>query len=361
MSKRYAFLLLPAFLGILLVALVLRVGDTGAEALAPGFEINGLFWGDQDYQDYTLWSSALGDRGFLYLNRVAPDRLNVLVRMSYAVNDNVFSPTKTSYVADIGLEEGFMDLGWNPGHDLQDLVSLDHLELFMRCGAGSEAWTYSWIQDLVYDANNANPELPDPNYDWRSDQFGPDSLPGGVGVVSSDPINHPVPASGIIMTSHSSLEYNLENSSWIVINETGQSTNYNDWMSPDLSPIGTISLTIPPTDVNAMTEVHEDYPFFVSTGAAPTDLFEWSISYEMVLDISPCVEAGEATYIGVPGAHNSPSKDGNEVVEIPTAIRLSEFRVGDYRPSAPLTFIAVGLLVMVTLAIMIRGLRQSKR
>jgi uncharacterized repeat protein (TIGR01451 family) len=101
------------------------------------------------------------------------------------------------------------------------------------------------------------------------------------------------------------------------LNETGQSTNYNDWMSPDLSPKGTISVTIPPTDVNAIYGFHEDYPFYVSTGAAPIDLYEWAIVYEMALDLTAC--GSEDVYFGIPSAFNAPSKDGNEDVEIPAA------------------------------------------
>jgi uncharacterized repeat protein (TIGR01451 family) len=301
-------LTIPLAIGLLLVATVLAV--TRADHVSSTIDVNGLYWADGDHEVYILSSAALGDRGFLYVSPQSSSTVAVLVRVSFSVSDNVYSPTKTSYVADIGVAEGYAGLGWDVGHDLPDLVGSDHLEIFMRCDDGNDAWAYSWIQDLVYDANNNHPGLPNPDYDWRSDQHGPD----GSTVVSSDPTNHPVPASGVVITSHSSLEHNLEASSWILSHETGQSTNYGDWMSPDVAPKRTLSLTVPPTDVNAVSGVHEDYPFFLATGAAPSDVYAWSVNYEMLVDTSAC--AGQPVYFGVPAAHNSPSKDGNEDVEI---------------------------------------------
>jgi hypothetical protein len=82
--------------------------------------------------EYTTKSEALGSRGFLYTNRASSTTINVLVRVSYTVNDNIFSPTKTSYVANIGLEEGIINLGWSPGHDILDL-SPNRRQRFDRC------------------------------------------------------------------------------------------------------------------------------------------------------------------------------------------------------------------------------------
>jgi hypothetical protein len=117
-------------------------------------------------------------------------------------------------------------------------------------------------------------------------------------------------------------------------------------------------LTFPPTDVNALTGVHEDYPFFVRTGLSPTDLFEWSVNYEMVLDDTAC--GSEPTFIGIPSAHNSPSKDGNEDVEIPTAVTLSFVKILDNGPNQSVILVAAGLLALATSMVLIRRRYYSK-
>jgi hypothetical protein len=352
MFRKLVAIFLPTSLGIVMVALVLTVGEIGAEEQGVGgIEINGLLWGDGDYLDYTRKGEAEAARGFLYIKSAGPDLLQVLVRVSYTVNDNVFSPTKTSYVRDIGFEEGYnLTLGWNPGHDIIDLVQTDQLQIFIRCGAGAGSWTYFWVQDLAYNNN----ETILPPYDWRSDQLGGD----GIAEVSSDPTNHPVPPGGIVITSHSSLEYNLENSSWILITQTNKSPNAVAWMSPDVASRGLISLTIPPTDVNAITGIHEDYPFYLSTGPSPTDLYEWPLNYEMLLDTSAC--GANPVYLGVLSAHSSPSKDGNEDVPIPTAVTLSFVKILDSGPNQSVILVAAGLLAIATSMVLIRRRYYSK-
>ena len=228
------------------------------------------------------------------------------------------------------------------------LVQSDHLQIFIRCGQGAGSWTYFWVQDLAYNKN----ETLFPPYDWRSDQFGGD----GFTEVSSDPTNHPVPPGGIVITSHSSLEYNLENSSHILVHETGQSPFAENWSSPDVATRGSISLTIPPTDVNAITGIHEDYPFYLSTGASSTDLYEWPLNYEMLLDTSAC--GANPVFVGVLSAHSSPAKGGQEDVPIPTAVTLSFVKIFDSGPNRSVILVAAGLLALAT-ARTARGWRNT--
>jgi hypothetical protein len=340
MNQKKLKLFIPFLVGPILVFLLLFTLDAKAEV--TDIDINGLYWGDGDYQEYTLRSESPGGRGFIYADRVSADRIYALVRVSYSVNDNAFKPVKDSYIESVG---------WNPPHSLSSLIGSDHLAMFMECG--DDRW--EWKQDLLYDFNESDPVLPDPVYDWRSDQFGPD----GAAVTSST--GAAIPPSGIVIESNSSTEYVLENSSWILSDQWSNSTNYNDWMSLDLDPLGTISKTVPITDVNAITGVHEDYPFYRSTGAAPNDLFEWEVSYEMILDVSHC--GSEAVYLGADSAHNSASKDGDEDVEIPTAINLVSFSVDFSEPSRlPALLVGAGLLVvLVVLAlILVRSNRRTE-
>ena len=296
--------LTPIFIGLFLVVLVFVAATVEADESGGSIDLNGLYWGDGDYLDYNFKSQTeTDDRGFLYVNQAGPGQLYVLVRVGWMGNDNAFSlnkPNQDPYLASVG---------WQNPHDLGRLIGSDHLELWLECGTGEPAPRWTWIQDLLYDADLG------PGYDWRSDFTGPDGAP------VTSPTGDDIPPSGIVITSYSSLEYNMKNSSWIFSQQAIYPNNPVQWMSPDLDPLGTISTTSPMTDVNAITGIHEDYPFFVSTGSSPSDLFEWEISYEMLLDVSHCGE--DSIFIGVSSAHNSPPKEGPEDIVIPTAIRLT--------------------------------------
>jgi hypothetical protein len=232
--------------------------------------------------DYGFVSEVDGGRAVLYQAAVDSNTVHVLVRVKYTSNDNAFSPNADGYTQGVD---------WNRGHRLSDLIRTDAIEMFMVCG--SDRW--EWRQDLIHNFAGLG------EFDWRSDTMGDDGAP-----VSGS-------SNGIIVTSHSSLEYNLENSSWM-INQA--SLDPYDWTSPDVNGDNTIS-TVDPDDISSITGLHEDYPFFASTGALLTDLYEWAINYEMTLDVSHC-SSGEAV-IGVASIHNSPEKgpdaDGDGVAD----------------------------------------------
>jgi hypothetical protein len=335
MHQPTAKILAPIVIGLLIVSLVFIATGAEADASAGGFDVNGLFWGDGDYQDYHFYSESEPDgRSFLYVNRDSPNIINVLVRISWIANDNAFSPENPNqdpYLASVN---------WKNPHDLGRLIGSDHLAIFMECEGGDSVSRWSWTQDLLYDADEG------PGYDWRSDSFGPDGAP------VTSPTRNAIPSSGIIITSHSSLEYNLEHSSWISDQQNTHPNNPELWMSPDLAPLGTISMTTPVTDVNAMTGIHEDYPFYVRTGADPGDLYEWELSYEMLLDVSHC--GGESVFIGVSSAHNSPPKDGTEDILIPTAIRLSELSASGNNGDQVPILVMTGILLIVSIVLFLR-------
>ncbi len=328
--------IIPLFLGIILVSLVMVVGSVGAEVDALDIQINGLYWADDDYKDYAFISESEPDgRGFLYANNVGPNTVYALTRVSYKANDNAFSNDK-SYTGSVW---------WNSKHPLSSLIQSDHLAMFLECDTADGPHTFEWLQDLVYDAD------PGTGYDWRSDVDGPD------GSAVSSSTGGVIPASGIVITSHSSTEYNLENSSWAAGQEALGPGNPDLWTSLDLAPLGTISTTDPLTDVTAVTGVHEDYPFFRSTGAAPGDLWEWEISYEMVLDVSHC-EPGTVR-IGSNSAHNSPPKDGEEDIEIPTAISLNSVTAAATNNWAIIAVAGFGFL-MITTGVVLRINRRQE-
>jgi hypothetical protein len=259
---------------ILVVAILLVVASPAGAA--PGIEINGLLWGDDDYLEYNFVGEV--DDTFLYTKTAGEGILSVLVEVFFPINDNVLS-------ADLGYTGG---VGWPSVHSFADLVNTEQVAMYLQCGV--DRW--EWEQDLLYDADAGV------GFDWRSDTSGPDGSP-----VSSS-TGSTIPVSGVVLASHSSLEFNVENSSWILIDQLG--TPPNDWVSPDLGPDGIIGIVDAPLDINAVTGTHEDYPYFMSTGASPTDLWEWSISYEMLLDVGHCGE--DPVYVGVEVIHNSPAK-----------------------------------------------------
>ncbi|UCE17956.1 MAG: hypothetical protein JSV84_13975, partial [Gemmatimonadota bacterium] len=240
--------------------------------------VNGLFYGDGDVNNYYFLAENPG-RGTLYYN-LSGNILYLAVVLSPSVNDNVFGIKKND-VDDTYLESAC----WNaecwlpgPGHNANDLIASDHLGITLTCGDSS--WT--WSQDYIYDPNK---NLDPAEADWVSDPYcsGPGCDAAGT------------PPGGLI-SSASSIQWNMNNTLWDVTG--GGIRPYAEWKSPD-STYGK-----PGTN----EDVHDNnYPYFDSTWR-----WEWSIVYEMSIDVSGC--GGNSILVWPYTAHNSPSKDGIEDV-----------------------------------------------
>jgi hypothetical protein len=333
MKRSLLILFVPVMLGFALVTLLAAVAAAAPPAPGPpGIQINGLFWGDGDYAEYVFKSESLpATRGYIYAKAISPTQAAVLVRVGWGVNDNVFQRVADGYVQSVGWD---IDLGAEKSeHKLKDLKGSDELTIVLECGDGK----YEWTQDVL--------EGDKEDHNWTSP------------VKSFTTISGTAPAGGsFVIESHSSTEYNLLHSSWISVSQiiSAGLTNAEDWMSPDLLPMGTISFTNPPDDINSMTQLHEDYPFFMSTGPAAGDLWEWSLNYEMLLDTTVCL--GSQAYIGVSDAHSSPTKALPRDVYIITAIEVDDFSAGD-SGGALLTVAAGGVLFLLVMTVLI--LRQA--
>ncbi|UCE20311.1 MAG: hypothetical protein JSV84_08240 [Gemmatimonadota bacterium] len=148
--------------------------------------VNGLFYGDGDYDNYYFLMRGTSGRGDVYYNLLG-DTLYLLMLVDEIANDNVFGTKKDdgSYMA---------SAGWSAVHSGDRLIGSDHLEVAVTCGDS----TWSWWQDYIYEPD----EDEDPNEaDWLSSPFGPDG--GGT------------PPPGLI-SSASSMQWNMNNTTWDV-------------------------------------------------------------------------------------------------------------------------------------------------
>ncbi|MFN2187657.1 MAG: hypothetical protein ACK2T3_02720, partial [Candidatus Promineifilaceae bacterium] len=292
-------------------------------------------WGDGDYEEYyPISGSTSGGQGTLYGAMISPTLGAVLLNVNYTLNDNAINPQFDSYLASVG---------WTQHHGLKALERSDQATFALECGPNK----YEWEHNLL-EGNRAGPV-----YGWHSpiDNF---KVLSGTELLASD----------LILESHSSSEYNVLHSSWISVNQiiSNSLQNSEQWVSPDLEPFGTISSTIYP-DIVAMTQVHEDYPFFMSTGDDPSDLWEWEISYEMLVDTSVC--EGYGISVEVVSGHNSPDKGGGDIIIppvpffTPTALELENVSIAD--SNALLMYAVFGFVILSAVTLLVRKRKQAKR
>jgi len=243
--------------------------------------VNGLFYGDGDENNYYFLGENPG-RGKLYYNREG-NTLYLAVVVDDSVNDNVFGDTgdadDTVYLKSAGWK------GVGNKHQAKHLITSDNTEFKLQCGD----YTYDWFHDYLYDADGDE----DPGEaDWLSGP-GDGSIGGGT------------PPPGLV--SASSLQYNMNNSTWDVT-LAGSRSGSDKWKSVDGD------------SDNDVTD--EGWPTYNSTYD-----WEWAMVYEMSIDVSVC--GNNAITVSVPSAHNSPSKDGTDDVPIcPDGCVLQG--IGDY-------------------------------
>jgi hypothetical protein len=237
--------------------------------------VDGRLYGDNDIANYDVLAEALGGRGTLYY-KLEGSTLYAAVVVSSSVNDNVFACKKNCG------DDGYLtDAEWlgGPGHSFDDLWGSDNLGLSFSCGGT----TWTWQQGYLYDADGDRDPL---ESDWLSDEL---DGSGGSGAGTAPP--------GTV--SRSTLQWNMNNSSWKV-NYGGRS--YNSYKSPD-------------GDDDDALDDEEGWKttWYWYTPTLPNQGWEWRMGYELSLDVSACSDSWELDVIS---AHNSPSKDGNEDVEI---------------------------------------------
>ncbi len=271
-------------------ALVILTMATMVMASSGTPTVNGLFYGDGDQYNYNFLGEDLG-RGKLYYKRVG-DTLYLAMVVSQTVNDNVFGWSQQQGDPD----RYYVGTANWVHHQAENLIKSDHVELTLQCGSMS----WNWRQDYVYDSDGDS----DPREsDWLSGPDGPDG-------------NNANPPPGLV--SASSLQYNLNNSSWDVTLGDSNRLVWDDkkgeykaerWKSPD---------------ANTINDVTDDgWPTYNNTYG-----WEWAMVYEMSMDVSACGTNPIVVY--VPSAHNSPSKDRIRDVPICTSGCSLPASIGDY-------------------------------
>ncbi|HEC76017.1 MAG TPA: hypothetical protein ENI33_02015, partial [Thermoplasmatales archaeon] len=241
--------------------------------------VNGLFYGDGDYNKYYYLSEDPG-RGTLYYY-LDNDILYIAVVVNASVNDNVFGDKGNT--SDITY---LQRAGWHTasngykGHTAKELIGSDHLEF--KLTIGNESW--KWKQDYVYDLDNdKNPY----ESDWVSDPWDHDG--GGT------------PPPGFIKSA-SSLQWNFNNGTWdVTMGEPDRNdSKHGKWKCEKLkSPV----------------DSHNNATYVGWPTWDAIHQWEWAMVYEMSIDVSG--------YSGMPftfkvfSAHNSPPKDGDDNITIP--------------------------------------------
>ena len=104
--------------------------------------VNGLFYGDGDYQRYNLWAVSPDANGTLYYY-IEGETLYIATVANYGtVADNVIGDDGNSED-----EDYLLSSGWPSGHTAGELIGSDKLSMTFR--VGSSEW--SWDQDYIYD------------------------------------------------------------------------------------------------------------------------------------------------------------------------------------------------------------------
>jgi uncharacterized repeat protein (TIGR01451 family) len=236
--------------------------------------VNGLFYGDGDFANYTLFSTS--DRGSkLYINFDAnTNTLYTALVVSRTVNDNVFG--NSAYTS---------NAGWNSPHPANRLVDSEYVEFTLTLGSTSWNWRQGYgDQPDTRKKNNTDPT-------WFSSHL------AGAG--------RGTPPPGY--DSSSSFVWNLNN---YATNPTpGWNMNVNGssidkWKSPFEAAAPNVVIGL------------EGYPATGPITYSPTYQWEWAMVYEWSADLSGFDPQPIIVHSGA--SHHSPAKTGDNNDPFPT-------------------------------------------
>ena len=266
--------------------------------------VNGLFYGDGDYERYTLLSEDPG-LGYMY-GMQDGTRLQVAFVADPNMNDNVFDSvvdgsgetngkSKKDKGGDKTASEYMSSVGWGENRSAKKLYDSEKLiDITLSCGNKSWTWTQSYLcKPKEYDAGLADP-FEGPLAALRSlIEFQPAGTTNyAFGDCGRD--SGTTPAG---YTAASSLAWNLNNTTW---DDQSMSSHAEAWKSP-FDP-----------DLNTPNQ----YPYFDTINR-----WEWPMVYEMGFDISACGD--NPVSIKADSIHNSPSKGGDDA-EFPSWTNVTE-------------------------------------
>jgi uncharacterized repeat protein (TIGR01451 family) len=231
-------------------------------------QVNGLFYGDGDYEKYALIAqSARGSRLYGYFDGNS-SRFYAALVVSRTVNDNV-----------VGNSAYTSSAGWGPQHPFNRLVDSEYMGFTLSCGNQSWSWRQGYGAQPGGTRDHTSPT-------WFSSHL------AGAGSGTPPP--------GFI--SSSSIVWNLNHHasggfpSWDVTQ--GGTLPYTAWKSPFLPSH--------PDDVNQL----DGHPPSGDITFSHVHGWEWAMVYEFSADLS---EFGpQPIRLSNIGSHHSPAKSGAE-------------------------------------------------
>lgn len=238
-----------------------------AEAASPP-DVNGLFYGDGDNNDYALYATSEYGSG-LYVYFENPTIYVALV-VNRDVNDNVF-----------GNRLYTQDAGWGPPRDAEQLVNSEYASFNLRCSTAPMEWT--WQQG--YARENAGV--------WYSDEGGQGSGTPPPGYNSSSSFAWNI---NTYLTDYPAI-------AWDLYNGNGPGTDRGNWKSP-----------FDPGSPNTVIGL-DGYPASGPIIFSSVYNYEWPMVYEWSADLTTCGSNGIFVLSGE--SHHSPSKNGDENDDFP--------------------------------------------
>jgi len=255
--------------------------------------VNGLFYGDGDFEKYTLIASSTENSGAIY-TYLDEGTGTLYVAVLYDdgdnngalnLNDNVFG----------GSNDYLASAGWGSHTFGSGLEETDNLKLRFLCD-GTE---YTWFQDLVDNSTDDDALWgPDPSVGtWTSSAEVGDASSFEKDLGSHNPPPNLVSASSpqynMIQIAADIADNGVIDTHWDVT-QGGTLTDPNDWISPNADGDGDV------TD-------EDGYPTYSTVYD-----WEWPIVYEMSFDVTGCTDI----FVEITDMHNSPTKSGNSDLTI---------------------------------------------
>jgi hypothetical protein len=241
--------------------------ESVAEAASPP-DVNGLFYGDGDNNDYVLYGmSEYGSGLYIYFDNPI---IYVALVVTRDVNDNVF-----------GNRPYTQNAGWGPPRGAGQLVNSEYASFVLKCTTAPMEW--SWTQGYARQEAGV----------WYSDEGGQGSGTPPPGYDSSSSFAWNI---NTYMSSYPSV-------AWDLYNGNGSGTAIGNWKSPfdTGSPNTVIGL--------------DGYPATGPIVFSSQYNYEWPMVYEWSADLSGC--GSNAIFVLAGESHHSPSKNDDENDDFP--------------------------------------------
>lgn len=246
-------------------------------------QVNGLFYGDRDHENYPQTPYAVSTSGSrLYLSYVNGTVYAALV-VARGVSDNVFDESLSAYMHSAGWENRPTTAGHRCNSEFAEFT------LKVVCGTVTNQWT--WQQGYAGQKGGGSPESRNvrTKASWRSDT----TVSGGGG----EPPPNLVSASSLMwnMNTYAAM-LNGGTNTWVM---PGADNNSASWKSP-----------WNPENPDSVVNPAEGYPENGELTYSPTYRWEWPVVYEWSVDLTQF--GASPTFVVTGRSHHSPRKTTNE-------------------------------------------------